>query len=233
MSASGSREYNGCWIIIPAFNEGKVISHVLSSLGTYPFHIVVVDDGSTDDTVQQALGYPVAVVKHAINLGQGASLQTGIDYALQFKDTSYIVTFDADGQHDVEDIPRMLDKLQEGYDVVLGSRFLEKTQKQNMPDSRRYLLKIAIVFTRLTTRLRITDTHNGLRAFRAESIRPLNIMQNRMAHASEILSYIARNELRYCEIPVNIDYTDYSLQKGQSIWNGINILWEIISEKFK
>jgi glycosyltransferase involved in cell wall biosynthesis len=233
MSIYDRREFSSCWIIIPAYNEGIIISQVLNSLCSYPYRIVIVDDGSTDDTVQQATRYPVAVLQHVVNLGQGAALQTGIEYALQFEDTEYIVTFDADGQHSVEDIERLLEVLQHNFDVVLGSRFLYKDQVFNLPRFRKFVLKLAVLFTRWTTGLKVSDTHNGIRAFRANAIRSLDIKQNRMAHASEILSFIAKNKLRYCEVQVKILYTDYSLQKGQSIWNSINILWEIISEKLR
>jgi len=94
-------------------------------------------------------------------------------------------------------------------------------------------LKLATVFTRLTTGLKISDTHNGLRAFKAEALRKFNITQNAMAHASEILSEIARNKLTYREVPVTIRYTEYSKSKGQSVSNAINILFELFSRRTK
>jgi polyprenyl-phospho-N-acetylgalactosaminyl synthase len=140
-------------------------------------------------------------------------LKTGIDYALS-KGANYLVTFDTDGQHLVSDIPRLLEALdRERADFALGSRFLNPSR--DMPLMRRTLLLAATVFTTATTGLRLTDTHNGLRAFTRRGALALRLRQDRMAHASEILAEIARSGLRYVEVPVTIAYTDYSLAKGQ------------------
>jgi len=216
------------WIIIPAHNEEKMIGQVLADLLPYSYHILVVDDGSTDQTLQAALQYPVTVLRHVTNLGQGAALQTGIRYALSSPETRLIVTFDADGQHRASDLPRLLKTCLEGhYDVVLGSRFIESGQALNMPQAKRIVLKLAIWFTRLNTGLKLTDTHNGLRVMTAEAARKIQITQNGMAHASELLAQIAAKKLRFCEVPVIISYSDYSMQKGQSLLNIINILWDM------
>ena len=216
------------WIIIPAHNEEKMIGQVLADLLPYSYHILVVDDGSTDQTLQAALQYPVTVLRHVTNLGQGAALQTGIRYALASPEARLIVTFDADGQHRASDLPRLLKTCLEGhYDVVLGSRFIESGQALNMPQAKRIVLKLAIWFTRLNTGLKLTDTHNGLRVMTAEAARKIQITQNGMAHASELLAQIAAKKLRFCEVPVIISYSDYSMQKGQSLLNIINILWDM------
>jgi hypothetical protein len=128
---------------------------------------------------------------------------------------------------DEQDIPRFRQALIEKQcDVALGSRFLGSTQ--NMPGIRRMLIRMAVIFTRVTTGLRLTDTHNGFRMFTRAAAAQLPLRQNRMAHASELLSAIARQKLAYCEIPVAIRYTAYSLSKGQSVWNLLNILWELL-----
>jgi glycosyltransferase involved in cell wall biosynthesis len=202
---------------------------VLTRLLPYSYHVVVVDDGSSDDTSRLSLEYPVTLLRHAINLGQGAALQTGITYALQFPDAKYIVTFDADGQHNVEDIPRLLEFLLTGeYDIVLGSRFLKGGKAVDIRAGKYFILRLAFIFTRLTTRLRITDTHNGIRAITAQTAARIRITQNNMAHASEILSQVASLKLRYCEVPVTVTYTSYSRAKGQSLAESINILWDIV-----
>ena len=216
------------WVVIPAFNEGKAIAQVLEDLAEYPYQIVVVDDGSQDDIAQCALRYPVTLLKHVVNLGQGAALQTGITYALSFSTTRYIVTFDADGQHSASDIPPMLALLQsEQYDVIIGSRFIKGGKAVNIGLTRRLTLWAATLLTRLISGLHITDTHNGLRVFTADAAVKIQITQNRMAHASQILNQIAFLKMRYCEAPVSITYTPYSRAKGQGILNGINILWDI------
>ena len=231
LSMSGASDV---WVIVPTFNEEAVITQVLTQLVQLPYHIVVVDDGSSDKTGQHIANMPVHVVRHGCNLGQGAALQTGIDYALDWKDTKFIVTFDADGQHNVTDIPRLLAPLQNGScDVVLGSRFLREGDVVNLKTGKRFLLRCGVMFTRLTTGLQLTDTHNGFRAFTAHAAAQIRIKQNRMAHASEILAQIAHLGLRYCEVPVTITYTSYSLQKCQKFFDSINVLWDMLMEKMR
>ncbi|HEX9028945.1 MAG TPA: glycosyltransferase family 2 protein [Anaerolineales bacterium] len=218
----------GVWVVIPAHNEEKVIGQVLADLLHYPYQILVVDDGSADQTMQAALRYPVTVLRHVTNLGQGAALQTGIRFALSSPGARFIITFDADGQHHASDLPEMIKTcLEGGYDIVLGSRFLKSAQAVGMPAVKRFVLKLAIWFTRLNTGLALSDTHNGLRVMTVEAARKIQISQNGMAHASEILAQIASKKLRFCEVPVTISYTDYSKQKGQSLLNIFNILWDM------
>ena len=222
------------WVVIPAYNEEQAIDTVLGELTSYPYNVVVVNDGSSDQTAQVARRHPVTVLSHVINLGQGAALQTGIQYALSFPSTRYIVTFDADGQHDPTDIQRMLDACeQQQVQVVLGSRFVPGGQTVNMSLLKRLVLKLAIWYTRLTCGLPLTDTHNGLRVIRADAAALIKIRQNGMAHASEIISQIAALKLSYCEAPVKVIYTPYSIRKGQSISNGLNILWDILAGKLR
>jgi len=218
------------WIVIPAYNEGKILRDVLRELLDYnqSYHIVVVDDGSSDDTAAKVIDFPVHLLSHPTNLGQGAALATGIEYALNEK-AEVLVTFDADGQMCPKDITALVDEvLNGGVDVALGSRFLS-APPVGMPRTKRITLKLAAAFTRLTTGLKVTDTHNGIRAFRAECLRKFRFTQNRMAHSSEILSEIAHNKLSYREVPVSIRYTPYSKNKGQSIFNSINILFELFT----
>jgi glycosyltransferase involved in cell wall biosynthesis len=188
--------------------------------------VVVVDDGSSDDTGDQALAGGACVATHLVNRGQGAALQTGIDFALA-QGASHLVTFDADGQHDVAEALQMVSVCRsEGRDAVLGSRFLGTTV--NMPALRRIVIKAAVIFTRLTTGLRLTDAHNGLRVLSRDAARKIRIRQDRMAHASEILSQIARLRLNWREHPVTITYSEYSLAKGQKLSNSVRILEDIL-----
>jgi glycosyltransferase involved in cell wall biosynthesis len=217
------------WVVCPAFNEAKTLGTVLAGLRAGGYRVVAVDDGSSDDTGRIASEYATAVVTHPVNLGQGAALKTGIDYALS-RGAEFIVTFDSDGQHRVSDIPRLLDALvQNRADFALGSRFLGRPQ--NMPVLRKLLLRAATIFTSVTTGLYLTDTHNGLRAFTRRGALALAFRQNRMAHASEILSDIAASELRYIEVPVTIDYTEYSMAKGQRTSDLILVLLDLFARK--
>jgi glycosyltransferase involved in cell wall biosynthesis len=222
-------ETDSIWVVCPAYNEMRTIGGVLTGLTNAGYQVVVVDDGSSDLTCAIGAKHATAVVRHPVNLGQGAALKTGIDFALS-RGAQAIVTFDSDGQHRVSDIRHLLDALTtREADFALGSRFLSGTQKT--PLLRRLLLRAATLFTVMTTGLRLTDAHNGLRAFTRRGAMVLNLRQDRMAHASEILEEIARSGLAYVEVPVTIDYTAYSLAKGQRASDAVMILLDLFARK--
>jgi glycosyltransferase involved in cell wall biosynthesis len=217
------------YVVIAAYNEGAVIARVVTDVRRAGYRLVVVDDGSRDTTADLSRAADATVVAHSLNLGQGAALQTGIDYALA-QDAEIIVTFDADGQHRVSDIVRLTAALvDEQADFALGSRFLGNAP--NLPMARRLMLQAATLFTRLTTGLAITDTHNGLRAMTRRGAAAIRLRQNRMAHASEFLSQIAVSGLRYVERPVTIEYTAYSLAKGQNMRDAVLILLDLFAHR--
>lgn len=218
------------FIIVPAYNEHQVIKPVLEELLSLNYSVVVVDDGSAPPLSKSISDLPVYLLRHRVNLGQGAALQTGISFALN-KKAAAIVSFDADGQHDPADIEKMTALLSAGEtDLVIGSRFITGA-RHNMPAGRRLLVQVARVINYIFTGLLLTDAHNGLRAFSANTASVLQIKENRMAHATEILEEIRKKKLRYREIPVNIRYTDYSLAKGQSGWSGFRILFDLLLKK--
>jgi polyprenyl-phospho-N-acetylgalactosaminyl synthase len=211
------------WVVIAAFNEGKVIRSVVSEVASAGYSVVVVDDGSRDDTAAAAHIADGWVLRHVINRGQGAALQTGIDFALRHG-ASTIVTFDADGQHCVEDIPSLIGALGTA-DIVLGSRFLGK-DIEGATRSRKAMLRVATLVSNYLSGLTLTDAHCGLRAFRAGAAPKLRITQDRMAHASELLRRIKLGGLRVLEVPVTVRYTEHSMQKGQSGFQAIRILFD-------
>jgi polyprenyl-phospho-N-acetylgalactosaminyl synthase len=218
------------FVVVPAYNEAPLLGAVIGGLAATFRNIVVVDDGSSDDTGAVLSGLPVTVVKHHINLGQGASLQTGITFALE-RGASYVVTFDADGQHRPEDALAALRVLdQGGCDIVCGSRFLGTAS--NVPRLRRVILRAAVGLANLTSGSRMTDTHNGLRALSRAAASCLDISQSGMAHASEIISQLREHNMVIREVPVQILYTEYSLSKGQSSLNSINILVDLVVGRF-
>jgi glycosyltransferase involved in cell wall biosynthesis len=220
-------------VVIAAYNEAPAIGRVLAELCQAPYRVVLVDDGSIDSTLKEARRFPVTILHHAVNLGQGAALQTGVTFALQDPSIQTIVTFDADGQHDPADIAHLEAALRQGFDVALGSRFMQGGQAQNMPRQKQFALRLAVLVTKWLTGLPLTDTHNGLRAFTRQAAARLHINQNGMAHASDILAQVAALKLHYCEVPVTIRYTKYSIHKGQSLLNSINILWDILGGKIR
>jgi len=215
------------FVVIAAYNEGPAIESVVGEVTALYPNVVVVDDGSSDDTFAGARKCRVHVLRHLINRGQGAALQTGIDYALK-RGARYVVTFDADGQHRVEDVGATVSPIYRGeYDICLGSRFLGRAV--DMPMKRRLALRAAVLFTRIVSRVKVTDTHNGLRAFSRRAAERINLTLDRMAHASEIIDSVRQSGLPYCEVPVQVRYTKYSRAKGQSTRGAFRILIHYLS----
>lgn len=215
------------WLVIPLFNEATVIRGVIEQARQIFPLVVVVDDGSADDSARQAELAGAVVVRHPVNLGQGAALQTGFRYLLERTETVYAVTFDADGQHSAQDAADMVRAArQEDLAVVLGSRFLKGPSPVGW--LKRLVLRTAAAVSSRTSGMRLTDAHNGLRVLRRDALERLDLRQNRMAHASEIVRQIGAMGLPWREFPVTITYTEYSKAKGQSLWNSVNILVDLL-----
>ena len=218
-------------IIIPVYNEGKVIKGVVNAVLKEFTHVICVNDGSKDNSAAEIEKTKAILVNHPINMGQGAALQTGIEYARDIEGVKFFVTFDADGQHRLIDAIAMVKELKkEKHDIVMGSRFLGSTV--GMTRQKKMILKLAIRFSNVTSGIILTDTHNGLRAFNKHVADTMQITLPDMAHASEILEIIARQKYRYTELPVTIEYTEYSKSKGQTLINAVNIGFDTILRKF-
>lgn len=208
--------------VVPVYNEASVIGSVIAGIKEVTANVVCVNDGSRDASAAEIVKAGAYLVNHPINMGQGAALQTGIEFARALPGVRRLVTFDADGQHRVEDAVRMLELLEgDEVDIVLGSRFLGASVGASA--FKKTLLKLAVRFSNATTGVRLTDAHNGLRALNRHVADTLEITAPDMTHASEIIELIRRNGYRYREFPVTIDYTDYSVAKGQPAVNAINI----------
>ena len=219
------------FVVVPAFNEVGVIQAVIGPLVGMGYRVVVVDDGSTDGTWNLVKQWPVHKARHPINLGQGAALDTGTQLALA-AGAEIIVHFDADGQHQAEDIAALVEPLCRGQsDVALGSRFLRATDAQQVPWSRRVLLRCAVVVNGLLTGIWLSDAHNGLRAFTRAAAEKIRLKENRQAHASEIMIQMREHRLRYTERPTTIGYPPYARAKGQSGWNAISIVMDLALRK--
>lgn len=220
------------WLVVPLYNEATVIADVVRHARQAFPKVVCIDDGSSDDSAALAQAAGARVVRHPVNLGQGAALQTGFDYILTDPEMRYAVTFDADGQHQLEDVLVMLERIRRGdVDVVFGSRFLDERTRPSA--LKRLVLRLAVIYTNLTTKTQLTDAHNGLRVLSREVVERIDITQNRMAHASELVAQIGSMRIdgrpvTLAEEPVHILYSDYSRAKGQSLWNAVNILAELL-----
>ncbi len=219
-------QYSGVWIVIPAFNEAAVIGEVIADVRSVFDHVVCVDDGSTDGTGEIALRAGAHLVRHPVNLGQGAAIQTGVEYARKQPGAQVFATFDADGQHRVKDVAAMIDRLVTAdVDVVIGTRF-GTHEGSRPPFFKRIVLRTAARLSRRGRRLGLTDTNNGLRVFNKKVADGLDITMSGMSHANEFVSLIAENHWRVVEQPVEVLYTDYSRSKGQPLLNGVNIIFD-------
>jgi glycosyltransferase involved in cell wall biosynthesis len=214
-------------VVIPVYNEAPVLKDVLTGVQRQFRLVVCVDDGSSDGSASIIEQSGAVLVRHPVNLGQGGALQTGVTYGLLDPDVRYFVTYDADGQHQLADVVRMLSRLQrDDLNVVFGSRFLD--DRTSVTGVRRLVLKLAVRYTRATTGVRLSDAHNGLRVFDRSVAEALDLRQAGMAHASEFVTMVGRYRFRYAEEPVHILYTDYSRSKGQHLLNSVNILFDLL-----
>jgi len=204
------------FVVIPARNEETNIRKVISETKKYISNIIVVDDGSKDKTSEEAKKEGIIVLKHIINLGKGAALKTGCDYAVKHG-ASHIIVLDADAQHEPSQIPEFLKEL-ENSDVVLGYRALDK----KMP----FILKFGNWFINKTTKLlyglRLHDTQCGYRAFTADAYKKIRWKSSNYSIESEMIASIGKRGLRYKEIPIRTIYTDK--YKGTTVIDGIKIV---------
>ncbi|MDO4791917.1 MAG: glycosyltransferase family 2 protein [Buchananella hordeovulneris] len=222
-----SKPVTDAWLLIPLYNEAAVIGDVITEARQVFPNIICVDDGSKDASAQIARNAGAVVVTHPINLGQGAALQTGLEFFRSHTDGAYCITFDADGQHRVEDALHMVNTARSGdLDIVFGSRFRSNKVEANWLKS--VVLQANARISNRKTGLNLTDSHNGLRLLSRQAAFRVNLQHNRMAHASEIVTQLAASKLPWAEVPVHIRYTDYSRSKGQSMLNSINILVELL-----
>lgn len=218
------------YVIIPSYNEGPVIRSTVLPLIEQDYAVVVVDDASSDDTARVIGGLPVYYLRHRVNLGQGAAIQTGIEFCLR-KGAEIMVTFDADGQHDPADIDGMIRQLHdERIHMVFGSRFLPGANT-NIGLVRRFTLHAGRWINFLFTGILLTDAHNGLRVFDRHAAELISLKENRMAHASEFLLQVSQKKIKYAEYPIHLRYTEYSRKKGQSLLNSVRIFFEMVLHK--
>jgi len=222
---------NQCLVIVPAFNEEKSIISVLEDLSKYFTNIIVIDDGSNDNTCKKVSQFKnCRLLKHFINCGQGISILTGIRYFLYKTNFKYLITFDADGQHNAIDAYKIAQfAIKNKYQVVFGSRFLNK-KTSYIPRYRRLFLKLAIIFERLVFGFKLTDSHNGLRILDNKSCELLlEISSSKMAHATEIPLKLFSNGIKINEFPCQINYR---IEKNStSIFSSANIISDLIQKK--
>jgi glycosyltransferase involved in cell wall biosynthesis len=195
-------------VIVPAFNEGKVVGTTVDQLLSAGHRVVIVDDGSTDNT-PEVRRLPIVYLRHAVNLGQGAALQTGMTYALR-SGAAIAVHFDADRQHDCGQIETLIAPIvNQRADVVFGSRFLRREDACQVPLKRRFALRAGIVISWAMTGVLLSDTHNGLRARSRRALQMVQLQENGFAHATEIMQRVREAGLIYTEVPTTVTYSEY------------------------
>jgi glycosyltransferase involved in cell wall biosynthesis len=219
------------WIVIPAYNEGPVIGQVVSKVAGSGFpNVLVIDDGSKDDTAMQARLAGARVLSHPINRGAGAAAQTGLAYARR-QGWKCVVQIDADGQHHPEDIHRLVEvQAQTEADIVLGSRFLDPSP--GIPPTRILYNRISNVLTNTFCERSYSDTQTGFRLLSARAIRNLRLRLDGFGYCSEMIVQAEEKGLRIAEAPIQVTYTDYSLNKGQDLVMGVttavDLLWKLL-----
>lgn len=215
---------------IPAYNEHEAIGKVLQGIprkikGISRVDILVVDDGSIDNTGEKAARYNAKVVSHLINRGLGGALKTILRYA-NSNGYDFLVTIDADGQHNPSDIIRVVDRLLvNDVDVVVTSRWLKPTQGVWL----RYFVNwLANILTYFLFGIWTSDSQSGFRGFTRKAFERINIQSDGMEVSSEFFKEIDKNKLRFTEVPIDAIYTEYSKRKGQKLTNGFNVLMQLI-----
>jgi len=215
--------------IIPAYNEEKKIFQVVKKVLRYADEIIVIDDGSADKTGFLAQKAGARVYRHLLNRGLGAALATGKEIALK-KGAEIIFTIDADGQHEAEDLPKLLAPVIKGeVEVAIGSRFLEQS---NIPLHRRFYNWIANTVTWFFFGLKVSDSQSGLRCFNRAALQKIEIKGEKMEVSSEIIRELKLKKLSFKEVPIKAIYTPYSLSKGQNFLEGVKTLIRLILNKF-
>lgn len=220
-------------VIVPAFNEGGRVSSTINNLSDYFKNILVIDDGSIDNTLEECIdSLSTFVLHHPFNCGQGRALHTGIKFFLEKTNFEYVITFDADGQHFPIDAVKMLNfAIFNKFDAVFGSRFLNSSSVDEIPLIRRIILKMANYFERIFVGVKLTDSHNGLRVLSRKSCELLKRMKSsEMAHATEFAKLLKNNAIHIAEFPVKVDYSS-KIKKSQSPLSSLNIISDLIQGK--
>lgn len=222
--------------IIPAYGEKEIPIKIIGEIIAKNYGVILIDDGKNWDLVEKLHSKykekPIVTIKHIVNLWQWWWLETWAEYIRRFwKNIKYVIHFDADWQHRLEDLKEFQEAFKEDPDleIALWSRFLGSTV--NMPKSKKITLKIWILFTRIFSWIKLTDTHNGYRMMKKETLDKIHITMNRMEHASEILDIIKHKKIKYKEVPIVVVYSEYSMSKGQKISNWFKIVKNMIYQK--
>ncbi|MBI2660083.1 glycosyltransferase family 2 protein [Candidatus Woesearchaeota archaeon] len=211
------------WAVIPAYNEQHSIAGIVKKTKEYVNNVVLVDDGSTDKTNELARQAGAIVLKHIVNLGKGAALKTGCDFAVK-NGAKSIIAIDADAQHNPNDIPRFTEKLKK-YDIVFSYR----KASRKMPFVLRFGNWFISNITVFLYGIKLNDTQCGFRAFSKEAYKKIRWSASDYSMESEMIARAGRQSLKYVQIPIQTIYSDE--YKGTTIIDGIKIVFNMIKWK--
>ena len=220
-------KFKDIYVIVPAFNEQNVIKDIINNLLKNFSNVIVINDGSNDKTLEIINDLDIKILSHEINLGVGAAAQTGFDYVSDIPDAKAVITFDADGQHLVDDAVAMAKEIlicDEG--IIFGTRFPKHSK--NIPKVKRIVLKLIAKITDLVTGVTLSDAHNGLKAYKVSTIKELELQFSSYSYESELITQVAKKKIDYKEMSTDIKYTSYSIKKGQKLLNGLLIIEDLL-----
>ena len=213
-------------VCIPAFNEAESISEVIQMSLKYASEVLVYDDGSTDGTYQVAISSGATAIRNPKNRGYGVAIRSLFREAKQ-KKVDIMITIDSDGQHDPSQIPDFLKAMDQGFDIVIGSRFLRNEDKQKVPKFRSLGIKTITKLTQIASYGKITDSQSGFRAYSNNALSKIDLFEDGMAVSTEILLRASENKLLITEVPITIKYDMKDTSTHNPITHGIGVLYSV------
>lgn len=215
-------------VCIPAFNEAKAVSQIIMKAKKYAEGIIVYDDGSTDDTYEVAKSAGATVIRNPKNNGYGVAIRS-LFQAAREQNADIMITIDSDGQHDPDQIPQLIEPiLKQGFDLVIGSRFLNGNNKAKVPRFRSFGIKTITKLTQAASYHGITDSQSGFRAYNKNALSKINLFEDGMAVSTEILLRASEKKLSTTEVPITINYDIKDTSTHNPISHGIGVLYSVL-----
>jgi glycosyltransferase involved in cell wall biosynthesis len=214
-------------VCVPAFNEANTISDIVNRCKKYADEVIVYDDGSTDNTHQVAVSAGATVIRTPENKGYGVAIRS-LFQAAKEQDADIMITLDSDGQHNPDHIPRLIEPLRtQNFDLVIGSRFLSKDDKEKIPRYRSFGIKTITKLTQSASYSGLTDSQSGFRAYNKNALSKINLFEDGMAVSTEILLRAREKNLLATEVPITINYETDDTSTHNPISHGIGVVYSV------
>jgi glycosyltransferase involved in cell wall biosynthesis len=214
-------------ICIPAFNEAETIAEIIDKSKKYADGVIVYDDGSTDDTYELAIRAGATVIKSPKNIGYGTAIRA-LFQAAKEQNADIMVTLDSDGQHNPDQIPAVIEPLNQGFDLVIGSRYLRNDDKVKVPRLRSFGIKTITKLTQSASYKGITDSQSGFRAYNKMALSRINLFEDGMSVSTEILLRASEKKLSVTEVPITINYDIKDTSTHNPISHGLGVLYSVL-----